>query len=208
MSNLFGDAGALTDATIKALPQGFWSSFGYLSHDTMAALPNSLLTVTLASNFGTFVLYTLSCIICMVAFHNHPNYSPLRHLLIPIFGLLANLACMAFYLIGPFMGYGTKMEPLIALGIACGLGHLRRDLLRPLQQIQGPEHVGFARDAPATPFPNEDPWNSNSFRYPIVGASATITRITLVAPSPSLRPRTGRRLAVRPGRRSRRPGYG
>ena len=27
---LFGDAGALTDATIKALPQGFWSSFGYL----------------------------------------------------------------------------------------------------------------------------------------------------------------------------------
>jgi hypothetical protein len=25
---------------------------------------------------------------------------------------------MAFYLIGPFMGYGTKMEPLFALGIA------------------------------------------------------------------------------------------
>jgi hypothetical protein len=25
---------------------------------------------------------------------------------------------MAFYLIGPFMGYGTKMEPLIALSIA------------------------------------------------------------------------------------------
>src|SRR5579864_4085852 len=31
--NLFGDGGALTDATVKALPQGFWSSFGYLSHD-------------------------------------------------------------------------------------------------------------------------------------------------------------------------------
>jgi amino acid transporter len=118
VSNLFGDGGALTDATIKALPQGFWSSFGYLSHDRMAALPNSLLTVTLASNFGTFVLYALSCIICMVAFHRHPKYSPLRHTFIPIFGLLANLACMAFYLIGPFMGYGTKMEPLMALGIA------------------------------------------------------------------------------------------
>jgi hypothetical protein len=25
---------------------------------------------------------------------------------------------MVFYLVGPFMGYGTKMEPLIALGIA------------------------------------------------------------------------------------------
>jgi amino acid transporter len=118
VSNLFGNAGALTDATIKALPQGFWSSFGYLGHDQMAAMPNSLLTVTLASNFGTFVLYALSCITCMIAFHNHPKYNPLRHLIIPVFGLLANLACMAFYLIGPFMGYGTKMEPLLALGVA------------------------------------------------------------------------------------------
>jgi amino acid transporter len=118
VSNLFGDSGALTDATVKALPQGFWSSVGYLSHDAMAALPNSLLTVTLASNFGTFVLYALSCVICMVAFHKHPKYSPVRHLFIPAFGLLANLACMAFYIIGPFMGYGTKMEPLLALGVA------------------------------------------------------------------------------------------
>ena len=118
VSNFFGDGGALTDATVKALPQGFWSSFGYLSHDAMAALPNSFLTVTLASNFGTFVLYALSCVTCMVAFHKHPKYSPLRHTLIPIFGLIANLACMSFYVIGPFMGYGTKMEPLLALGFA------------------------------------------------------------------------------------------
>jgi amino acid transporter len=118
VSKLFGDAGAMTDATIKALPQGFWSSFGYLSHDKMAALPNSLLTVTLASNFGTFVLYALSCITCMVAFHRHPKYSAVRHLFIPLFGLVSNLACMAFYVIGPFMGYGTKMEPLLALGVA------------------------------------------------------------------------------------------
>jgi hypothetical protein len=54
----------------------------------------------------------------MVAFHNHPKYSLLRHTLIPVFGLLANLACMSFYVIGPFMGYGTKMEPLLALGFA------------------------------------------------------------------------------------------
>ena len=114
----FGDAGAPADAAIKALPQGFWSSFGYTTHDEMAALPNSLLTVTLASNFGTFLLYALSCIICMVAYHKHPKFKLVRHLLIPMFGLLANLACMAFYLIGPFMGYGTKMEPLLALGIA------------------------------------------------------------------------------------------
>ena len=114
----FGDAGAPADSVIQALPHGFWSSFGYTTHDKMAALPNSLLTVTLASNFGTFLLYGLSCVICIVAYHRHPKFSALRHVAIPVFGLAANLACMAFYLVGPFMGYGTKMEPLLALGIA------------------------------------------------------------------------------------------
>ena len=119
---LFGNAGALSDATIKALPQGFWSSFGYMSHDTMAALPNSLLTVELSSNFGTFLLYALSCVVCLVAYHNHPNFNFIKHLAIPVFGLLANLTCMSFYLVGPFMGYGTKAEPLIALGVAAVWG--------------------------------------------------------------------------------------
>jgi amino acid transporter len=114
----FGDAGAPADAAIKALPQGFWSSVGYTTHDKMAALPNTLLTMTLASNFGTFVLYALSCIICMVAYHGHPNFKMMRHFAIPLFGLVANLGCMAFYLVGPFMGFGTKKEPLLALGIA------------------------------------------------------------------------------------------
>jgi hypothetical protein len=84
----------------------------------MAALPNTFLLTTLASNFGTFLLYMLSCLTCIVCYHGHPNFKVVRHLLVPIFGLLANLACMAFYVIGPFMGYGTKMEPLLALGIA------------------------------------------------------------------------------------------
>jgi amino acid transporter len=114
----FGDGPALSDATIKALPQGFWSSFGYMGHDAMAALPNSLLTITLASNFGTFLLYMLSCVTCIVCYHGHPNFKVVRHLLIPIFGLAANLLCMGAYLVLPFLGYGTKMEPLLALGIA------------------------------------------------------------------------------------------
>jgi len=115
---VFGDAGAPTDAVIQALPHGFWSSFGYLSHDKMAALPNTLTTITLASNFGTFLLYGLSCVTCIVCFHNHPQFSFIKHLAIPVFGVIANLVCMAFYLIGPFLGYGTKMEPYLALGIA------------------------------------------------------------------------------------------
>jgi hypothetical protein len=93
-----------------------------MSHDTMAKLPNSLLTVELSSNFGTFLLYGLSCVVCMVAYHKHPNFNFIKHLAIPVFGLLANLTCMAFYLVGPFMGYGTKMEPLIAIGVAAVWG--------------------------------------------------------------------------------------
>ena len=114
----FGDGAAPADSAIQALPHGFWSSFGYTTHDKMAALPNTFLLTTLASNFGTFLLYMLSCLTCIVCYHNHPKFKLVRHLLVPIFGLLANLACMAFYVIGPFMGYGTKMEPLLALGIA------------------------------------------------------------------------------------------
>ncbi len=114
----FGDGAAPPDSAIQALPHGFWSSFGYTTHDKMAALPNTFLLTTLASNFGTFLLYMLSCLTCIVCYHGHPQFKLVRHLLIPVFGLLANLACMAFYVIGPFMGYGTKMEPLLALGIA------------------------------------------------------------------------------------------
>jgi hypothetical protein len=64
----------------------------------------------------------LSCFICIVAYQGHPNYSFLKHMLVPVFGVLANFVCMAFYLVGPFMGYGTKMEPFGAIGIAAVWG--------------------------------------------------------------------------------------
>jgi APA family basic amino acid/polyamine antiporter len=118
VSLVFADASAPTDATIAALPKGIFSTFGYLPHNTLAALPNSLLTITLTSNFGTFILYALSCFLCMVAYHKRPDHNFLLHTLIPGFGLLANLTCMAFYLAGPFFNLGTKMEPLSALAIS------------------------------------------------------------------------------------------
>ena len=122
VSLVFGDAGAPTDATIAALPHGLFSSVGYLSHDTLAALPNSLLTITLTSNFGTFILYALSCFLCMVAYHGRPDHNFLVHTLIPGFGLLANLVCMGFYVAGPLFGLGTSKEPLLALGISAVWG--------------------------------------------------------------------------------------
>jgi amino acid transporter len=118
VSLVFADASAPTDATIAALPHGIFSSFGYSTHDKLAALPNSLLTITLTSNFGTFILYALSCFLCIVAYHKRPDHNFLVHTLIPGFGLLANLVCMGFYVAGPFFNLGTKMEPLTALGIS------------------------------------------------------------------------------------------
>ncbi len=118
----FGDASAPTDATIAALPHGIFSSFGYTTQAKMAALPNSLLSMTLTSNFGTFILYGLSCLLCIIAYNKRPDHNLVRHTLIPGFGLLANLTCMAFYLIGPAFSLGTSKEPLLALGISVAWG--------------------------------------------------------------------------------------
>jgi len=122
ISLVFADAGAPSDAAIAALPHGIFSSWGYLPHNTLAALPNSLLVVTLTSNFGTFILYGLSCLLCIIAYSERHDKNILMHYLIPGFGLIANLTCMAFYVAGPFFNLGTKMEPLTALGISAVWG--------------------------------------------------------------------------------------
>ncbi len=122
LAAVFGDGGAPTNAAIAALPHGFWSSFGYTTHAGMAKWPNTLLMMTLASNFGTFLLYGMSNLVCIVAFWKKPGFKLVKHGLVPSFGIAANLACMLFYLIGPFMGYGTAKEPLLALGVAAAWG--------------------------------------------------------------------------------------
>ena len=94
---------------------------GVFSFAAAGGIPNSLIIITLISNFGTFLLYMMSCICAMVAFHEHQMHNPIKHILIPGFGILANLACMSFYIIGPFMVPGmSKKEPFFALGF-CAL---------------------------------------------------------------------------------------
>jgi len=108
---------ALTDAQKNSI----WYSFGVFKYETAKQIPNSLLIVTLTSNFGTFLLYMLTCWIAMVAFQEHHTFSGFKHMVIPVFGLLANLACMLFYLIGPIPGVVSGMswkEPYAALVVA------------------------------------------------------------------------------------------
>jgi amino acid transporter len=95
-----------------------WYSFAIFSPATYSSLPNSLVYVTLISNFGTFLLYMTTCFVAMVAFKQHHMFSGIKHVVIPVFGLVANLACMLFYLIGPFSVSGMSWhEPYIALGV-------------------------------------------------------------------------------------------
>ncbi|HXA13755.1 MAG TPA: APC family permease [Opitutaceae bacterium] len=96
-----------------------WYSFGIFSQATYPWIPNSLLIVTLISNLGTFLLYMTTCIVAMVAFREHHMFHGIKHVVIPIFGLLANLACMLFYLVGPFSVAGMSWhEPYIALAVS------------------------------------------------------------------------------------------
>ncbi|OLC29779.1 MAG: hypothetical protein AUG08_03885 [Acidobacteria bacterium 13_1_20CM_2_55_15] len=112
---------ALADQVVKGLPHNFWYSFGIFGHDLAAGIPQSLVIVTLVSNFGTFLLYMMTCIVAIVAFREHHAFNGFKHVFIPVFGALANLLCMLFYLAGPFTVAGmSPKEPFIALGI-CAL---------------------------------------------------------------------------------------
>jgi len=83
-------------------------AFGIFSPETYAKLPNTLVIITLISNFGTFLLYMMTCVIAIVAFREHHMFNGFKHFVVPVFGLLANLACMLFYLIGPFTVSGMS----------------------------------------------------------------------------------------------------
>jgi amino acid transporter len=114
----FAGSAAPDDKTIALLPHNLWYAIGMSSNASLSALPNGLELVTLVSNFGTFMLYGLTNIVCIVAFREHHEFSGFKHMVVPIFGALANFACMAFYVIGPIEGLGSVKEPLMAVAIA------------------------------------------------------------------------------------------
>jgi amino acid transporter len=100
----------------------FWYRFGIFSPHAYVTLPNSLIVITLISNFGTFLLYMTTCIVAIVAFREHQSFHGFKHVFVPVFGLLANLGCMLFYLLGPTKAFGVTgmsiKEPYIALTVS------------------------------------------------------------------------------------------
>jgi len=114
----FAGGSAPDDKTIATLPHSIWYAFGMNSNASLSSLPNGWLLITLISNFGTFILYGLTNVICMVAFYEHHEFSGFKHMVVPVFGALANFACMAFYVIGPLEGIGSAKEPLMAVALS------------------------------------------------------------------------------------------
>ena len=120
--NFCGPA-ALTDEVVKGLPQNAWYSFLVFGHDTAAKIPQSLLVVTLVSNFGTFLLYMMTNLIAILAFRKHHTFNSFKHVVLPVFGLLANLVCMLFFIVGPsFVPGMSSKEPFVALGVVAVWG--------------------------------------------------------------------------------------
>jgi len=75
--------------------------------------------ITLASNLGTFVLYGLTCVWTIVAFVERHDRRMVRHLAIPVLGLVANVMMVSAILYLAFIGTAdTVHEGEICFAIA------------------------------------------------------------------------------------------
>jgi len=77
--------------------------------------------ITLASNFGTFVLYGLTCMWTLIAFKGQPNFSVLKHGIIPVLGMITNVIMLVGIIYLYFTGNADSVEEAdICFAIAGG----------------------------------------------------------------------------------------
>jgi amino acid transporter len=85
--------------------------YGVYSVDTVTQL-------TLASNFGTFLVYGFSCIITIIAFASHKDRHVVKHYMIPGVGALMNLAeLLGIVYLAVMAGGATANDAWIAMGV-------------------------------------------------------------------------------------------
>jgi APA family basic amino acid/polyamine antiporter len=79
----------------------------------------TLTGISIASNVGTFVLYALTNLWAFVAFAGRRDQSFLRHGLVPVLGLLANIVMLVTVVAMGFSSGGdSQTEALMAIGFA------------------------------------------------------------------------------------------
>ena len=144
--------GGTTPSALDAKYHTLWYSFGIFKPETYAKLPNTLVIVTLISNFGTFMLYMITNVIAMMAFKEHKSFNGFKHVFVPMFGLIANLACMLFYIIGPFTVAGMSWkEPFIALAFCALWGIYGGFYFVKASKVKGKEIILTQKPAAGTP---------------------------------------------------------
>jgi APA family basic amino acid/polyamine antiporter len=96
---------------ILAAVSAAFGVYGVYSVDTVTQ-------ITLASNFGTFLVYGATCLIAMVAFASHQDKNLFKHFAIPGLGLVMNLAELGgIVYLAIIAGGSTGMDAWIAIGI-------------------------------------------------------------------------------------------
>jgi hypothetical protein len=79
---------------------------------------DNLTQITLASNTGTFLVYGMTNLICLVAFWSRPGANLFKHKLIPLLGFLANLMMLVGIVTLSFKAGGnTSRDTILALGM-------------------------------------------------------------------------------------------
>ncbi|HEV3234084.1 MAG TPA: APC family permease [Candidatus Dormibacteraeota bacterium] len=96
---------------ILALVSAVIGAYGVLSID-------NLTQITLASNTGTFLVYGMTNLICIIAFASRHDRHVIKHYVVPGLGLVANLAMLfAIMYFNITSGGSTATDTIIALGI-------------------------------------------------------------------------------------------
>ncbi len=79
---------------------------------------DQLTQITLASNIGTFIVYGFTNLIALVAFLGHRDQKVLQHIIVPLLGLIANLAMLgAIAYLSLAAGGATSSNTTIAIGV-------------------------------------------------------------------------------------------
>ena len=79
---------------------------------------DNLLQITLASNTGTFLVYGMTCALVLVAFGGEHKRHVVKHIIVPLLGMLANIGMLVgIVVMSVSAGGSTQTDTLIALGI-------------------------------------------------------------------------------------------
>ena len=79
---------------------------------------DNLLQITLASNTGTFLVYGMTCALVLVAFGGQHKRNIVKHVIVPLLGMLANIGMLVGVVyMSVSAGGSTQTDTLIALGI-------------------------------------------------------------------------------------------